>query len=150
MKDVVILIVGAGFFALGWWAIYSKLRRERALKEWPHAAASITMSRVANLGGDSTTYGLRVHYQYTVDGTLYHGSGDIAARKKGTRKDAEELALQDRVGAPLAVVYNPRRHAESQIVDNGRPPASGSQLIYPVGAMLIGLIVLLGLVFKGY
>ncbi len=146
MNGTLTWILTIAVLALTGWPIYREVRRIRALEDWPHKVARITNSQLKNIGGPSGLFQLRMAYEYTVDGTLHQGSGEIGTGKGGTQQGAEDLTRRYSVGCSLPIVYNPRRQAESFILHDSCRRLDWSRIAPYVWFALFAVASLVGLV----
>lgn len=101
------------FGGLGW---FMKKRSQQAstmladAQSWASTTGEITKSRVQVSGGEYTTIGHRIEYQYQVDGTQYSASQVHAGDKfyeSYTSDEHYDLVDKYPVGAQVTVFYNP-------------------------------------------
>src|SRR5262245_42928367 len=95
--------------------VYNLFRQVRA-KSFPQTTGTITRSEVTRHRGSKggTTYGVRIEYDYGVEGTAFHG--DRYRYGSGSSSDSQwayEAVQNNPVGAFVPVFYNPQRPDES-------------------------------------
>ena len=135
MMDLVVITFAAA--ALGGFSLLGELRRTQQPHDWGRVAGRIIASQVTGKGG------VRLEYQYTVDGELYRGSTRLSGV---TDCSDEELASLYRVGCPLRITFDPQRPWQSLVDDACHRQFQLDALLVSLVVMLMGILALVGLV----
>ncbi|MFY2559783.1 DUF3592 domain-containing protein [Corallococcus terminator] len=99
----------ADYFAI------STMVRQTQAASWPSVQGTITRSEVESVRSNkSTTYGLKVAYDYSVDGQRHEGTRHrYASGRSGVRAYSEELVARYPLGASVPVYYRPGQPSEA-------------------------------------
>lgn len=128
------------------------LAKAKAADGWPETVGKVVTSDM--VGGPSVWSAPMVVYTYSVDGTDYRRSrvrfGGTGASNPA---DAEQILAAYPVGAEVPVFYDPKKPGRSVLLPSATGPNKGllwgaglSAGATLLGALAIGLLILLGLI----
>ncbi len=128
--------------------ILEELRRVTRARTWPVVSGQVLNSDWSADAGEtgSTTYQVRVEYQYSVSGRQYRASKAIIGPARSLEKariKGAELCQSYRRGCELPIAYNSQRPEQSEIADH-------AQRRINYGMLLIGLVWMTYWTFMAY
>jgi hypothetical protein len=115
----------------------------RASSSWPHADGIVERAEVKDINlGIKHRYRADVLYSYRVEGVAYHGSRIRASDGEVDQREGIESDLTGlKVGAPVAVYYNPVKRSES-VLQPGVRTQEWIVLFIPVIMFALGVLAI--------
>ncbi len=91
-----------------------------ASKDWSIVEGEVLKSRVnPNSGKKNNLYQLQFDYEYTINGTTYHGKGryfNLGEASQSWKGDLYDFARMHPVGSTIEVYYNPNSPEDCTII----------------------------------
>lgn len=146
--SIVLLVIGfIASLILGW-----SIMRGQQSRSWPSTSGTILQSAIDTFqstdedGSTSTTYGVRLQYQFSVGGRQYEGSRRAFTnmRTSSYRRTQKILDAYPQGGA-VTVFYDPD-DPSSCVLEPGVNKGAYVALVFTVAMLLVGAAGLLGLI----
>ena len=119
---IVMLLAGVTLIIGGAWLLTTNYLRIAETRDWPHAQARITESRVDTLHrqevGNAGDFLPHVRYDYAVNGRSFHGDTIWLDERRSfgsANVAARELAFLE-AGTVVEIVYNPQNPREAALM----------------------------------
>lgn len=146
MAGVMAILLGAAILGFGLYSAKAVLKAQ----SWPVSQGQVLTSdliiterkRIGKPGYD-TSYIVDLDFEYRVDGSAYRSNRISFGQMAHSESEAQTYLERYQPGAIVSVTYNPQR-PEHGALETGMPTGTRSMLWIGGGAVVVGVVVLIG------